>query len=348
MGVPPRALMAPRFIRMFDWRLNVTSNSHLPDLLDDRENDDPSTVLSSVHAAMEVILAARNWRATGRKRVLVLHSKSGLTWAAMGETEEVRVAVVNELLRLFDRLYTTGNDVPGSFRTTPLALTEHKVRRTGADTAMAAIASARLDDQAKPFLLLAPSAPLTGRTDYFGGPLWNWNVLSETNSTRAILKWGRHPFYSVIPMWKTSRAAQSGQVPKVVSRQMADKWADSPEAVHIGVVTKSFKPRAWWAELSKFRFMLSPMGDEIQCPKTVEALLVLTIPILQRGPYPVPDDLLRLGFPIVVVDEWEEVTSAKLDHWWQALSPRLLSFRANCLTTDAWWRIVTGENESCH
>ena len=40
----------------------------------------------------------------------------------------------------------------------------------------------------------------------------------------------------------------------------------------------------------------------VQTPKTVEALLVLTVPIVERGPWPAHDDLIELGFPIVVVD----------------------------------------------
>ena len=124
-----------------------------------------------------------------------------------------------------------------------------------------------------------------------------------------------------------------------------------------------------WAELSKYRFMLSPAGNGVQSSKTLEALLVLTIPIVTRSP--AHKDLVRLGFPIVVVRKsarakrgmprkgkyppsmqeprhpnkapspflrlprkWSEVTKANLERWWAELSPRLESFRANCLTTD--------------
>jgi hypothetical protein len=29
------------------------------------------------------------------------------------------------------------------------------------------------------------------------------------------------------------------------------------------------------------------------------------------------------GFPLVVVDDWDEITPAKLDEWWAELSPKL-------------------------
>merc|ERR1712217_115674 len=99
-------------------------------------------------------------------------------------------------------------------------------------------------------------------------------------------------------------------------------------------------------ELSKYRLLLNPWGDEIQTPKMVEALLVLTIPIQQRGPSPIYDDLLSYGFPLVVVDEWYEITGDKLDAWWRVLSPRLESFRSNCLSTSAYWSLITGHSTS--
>jgi len=184
--------------------------------------------------------------------------------------------------------------------------------------------------------------------DSHHGPLLSFNASEVTNSTFAMLNYSELPFYGRPSMTNPFRSHFSGQVPKVVSRQMAQKWLASPGAADTGVVEKVFHPRAWWAELSKFRFLLSPQGDEIQTPKVVEALLVLTIPITQRGPYRVANDLLRLGFPVVAVDEWDEVTRGSLARWWSELSPRLLSFRANCLTTDGFWRMITGAVEPCH
>merc|ERR1712048_62468 len=99
------------------------------------------------------------------------------------------------------------------------------------------------------------------------------------------------------------------------------------------------------------------MGSRIQCVKIIEALLVLTIPIVQRGwykfvgdlqgmdmlyfwtsssnadgVYSTHDELVDLGFPIVVVNSWAEVTRTNLTKWWHELAPRLMSFRRNCLT----------------
>jgi len=81
---------------------------------------------------------------------------------------------------------------------------------------------------------------------------------------------------------------------------------------------------------------------------------VLTIPISTREgsargfkTEPAFDDLKKLGWPMVVLDQWSEITKPKLDEWWDELSPRLVSFRKNCLTTEGFWRIVTGQVAYC-
>merc|ERR1712129_47036 len=99
--------------------------------------------------------------------------------------------------------------------------------------------------------------------------------------------------------------------------------------------------------LSRYRFLISPWGDGVQSPKTIEALLVLTIPIVKRGSFPVFDDLVRAGFPLAVVDEWSDVTAARLGHWWRTLGPRLGGFRRTCLNASGYWRFVTGRSALC-
>mmetsp|Transcript_61023 Transcript_61023/g.122298 ORF Transcript_61023/g.122298 Transcript_61023/m.122298 type:complete len:202 (-) Transcript_61023:70-675(-) len=141
---PRRALRPPCLLSLFDWQIRVRGAPVLPDALDERRGDDPLTVLSGIDAVLDVIGSASSWTTARSGRVLVLMGMSGLTRAAVGETEKARAAVVADLGRLFDRVYTVGNDVPFGFWTMPLGLVEHKVRRTGADAATAAIAAARL------------------------------------------------------------------------------------------------------------------------------------------------------------------------------------------------------------
>merc|ERR1712137_1340426 len=81
----------------------------------------------------------------------------------------------------------------------------------------------------------------------------------------------------------------------------------------------------------------------------IESLLVLTIPIVARSIFPNPDDftevfdeLVSIGFPIVVVDHWSDITKEKLHGWWAELAPRLEGFRAQFLTAEGYWRFVLG------
>merc|ERR1712176_1152026 len=99
-------------------------------------------------------------------------------------------------------------------------------------------------------------------------------------------------------------------------------------------------------ELASYRFVLAPLGTGLQSQKQLEALLVLTVPIVQRSSFPVFDDLVFLGFPMVVIDNWVEVTPSSLSEWWRELSPRLVHFRYHCLTTEGYWWIVSGQ-EKC-
>lgn len=149
----------------------------------------------------------------------------------------------------------------------------------------------------------------------------------------------------VLAAW--SRFWKSHGIDKVPSRVQAQEWANTPAASEMGVDVRSIDPKEWWTELSKYKFMISPQGLGIHSAKMIEALLVLTIPIVQRGAYPLYDDIASYGFPIVVVDHWDEITPQNLQSWEESLSPRLKQFRDDCLNTDGYWKFLTGETSTC-
>ena len=100
------------------------------------------------------------------------------------------------------------------------------------------------------------------------------------------------------------------------------------------------KRSRWWKELPKYRFMLNPTGHGIQSPKWYEALLAGTIPICPKEP--AFEALRSLGWPMVLVRDWDEVTSAEARQaWWDRLSPRLAALRAaGALTSDGYFRYL--------
>ena len=87
------------------------------------------------------------------------------------------------------------------------------------------------------------------------------------------------------------------------------------------VKRESYDPYAYFGELAKYRFLVAPFGKAVLSPKFAEALLVMTIPITKR--YAAFEDLVAYGWPMVLVDDWEEITADKLEQWWADLSPRL-------------------------
>merc|ERR1712224_772643 len=121
------------------------------------------------------------------------------------------------------------------------------------------------------------------------------------------------------------------------TRNDAEQWLLSNQSKALAVDFHRVPPEQWWRTLSRYKFLLSPIGTAIQCSRLVEALLMLTVPIVPRAGYRTHDDLRALGFPIVVIDQWSDITRGGLASWWTELSPRLQSFRESCLTAEGYW-----------
>eukprot|EP00415_Alexandrium_ostenfeldii_P001594 UN1594 len=145
---------------------------------------------------------------------------------------------------------------------------------------------------------------------------------------------------------------KSDASPLVVLKSMGTRrelrlWAASAAGRAAGVELRRLTSFEWWAELPKYRFLLCPIGAAVQTAKVVEALLVLTVPIVEPMGYPVYDEIIKLGFPLVLVKNWTAVTRASTEVWWRELAPRLESFRRNCITVEAYWRMYTGDLRRC-
>jgi len=91
----------------------------------------------------------------------------------------------------------------------------------------------------------------------------------------------------------------------------------------------------WWSTLLKYKFLINPLGNGIQTAKMVEALLTFCIPICPN--VPAYADLKQEGFPIILVNNWNEITIDNLNRWWDELSPKLNDFRSNFLNVDGYW-----------
>ena len=65
---------------------------------------------------------------------------------------------------------------------------------------------------------------------------------------------------------------------------------------------------ASWRMNARYAFTLSPAGAGLDCHRTWEALLLGSIPVVLRSPL----DELFTELPVVIVDDWSEVTPARL------------------------------------
>lgn len=255
----------------------------------------------------------------------------------LGDNDEERAATTARLVSAFGSVSAGGYDFkrPG-IRAFPIGLAESYMRRTWR-SAKAAIESASLEPASKPRGVLAGLST----THYF------YKAMMELKQQYSLPVESKTS--DVIPLLTDWQGQPVHYATVVAARYVMHNWLQGggPEANGISVDYRTVDKSQWWSELAKYRFLMSPLGDYIQTAKTTEALLVLTVPVVERGPYIVHDELVNLGFPIVVVERWSEMTIERLEEWWEALSPRLESFRRKCLTSEAYWQMAIGELSHC-
>ena len=66
-----------------------------------------------------------------------------------------------------------------------------------------------------------------------------------------------------------------------------------------------------WKNMIKHKFVVSPLGNGIDCHRTWEALALGCIPIVKKSPL----DPLYNGLPVIIVNEWSDVTQDLLDSY---------------------------------
>eukprot|EP00929_Paragymnodinium_shiwhaense_P094155 TRINITY_DN54583_c0_g1_i1.p1 TRINITY_DN54583_c0_g1~~TRINITY_DN54583_c0_g1_i1.p1 ORF type:complete len:419 (+),score=43.97 TRINITY_DN54583_c0_g1_i1:302-1558(+) len=320
----PRVETVPGFLSRFDWLLDHTDWAHRdPETYsivkqrldfftaDFQQRPDPCTVFATPFAVRRLLMSAlKDFDSSHNNRTVVFAGSDQLLSEAFGGNPNMWSATTELMRKYFKNVFYMAKDVEVEGVTAmPIGLLEHYLRQDYvAESAKAAITRASLTTSTKRHNILLA---LGGHGDY------------KTNKT---------------DMYDARKASFD-------SRRAARRWGFSLAGQELGVDVRSVKPADWWEELASYRFVVSPFGDGIQAARTIEALFVLTIPIVQRGKFPVHDDLVKLGFPLVVVDDWSEITTPKLHEWWYNLAPRLEAFRRDCLSADGYWRLVTSDSE---
>jgi len=95
----------------------------------------------------------------------------------------------------------------------------------------------------------------------------------------------------------------------LLDRQRAARFVEKSN----WLVREELKPDEYFQRLAASKFLLAPAGQGIQAPKLAEAWLMRTVPIVVRNPC--FEDLDRLGFPFVLLNNWEELTPRLLQDY---------------------------------
>jgi len=308
----------PGLLARFDWYLPnpIVKRRGAPE---HRRLKDPRTVFALPSEMPKLMkTAAEDFDQSHADRVVVFGGEDMHMTKAFGGNRTKVSRTIARLRKYFKSIFFIAQDIPDPFvKGFPIGLAEHYFRPSLPDVAVEAITSASLSREAKPRAALAA-----------------WGAYHDMEAAAAYRK----------KMPPSTRIAFE-------SRWRGRRWAESRAAkeadVHVFSSEDAIQPRQWLTELARYRFLISPLGDGIQSSKTIEAFLVLTIPIVQRGPYPVHDRLVRMGFPMIVVANWDEISRERLWEWWGLMAPRLARFRHNCITSDAYWRLITGVIDYC-
>ncbi len=96
-------------------------------------------------------------------------------------------------------------------------------------------------------------------------------------------------------------------------------WGDDRDSVQralqgnpsVVFQSRKLKRIELWREKTRFAFVVSPHGNGLDCHRTWESLVLGNIPIVKRSSI----DPLYEGLPVVIVDDWREITPENLVRW---------------------------------
>jgi hypothetical protein len=87
-------------------------------------------------------------------------------------------------------------------------------------------------------------------------------------------------------------------------------------------------------DLATYKFVISPHGTGLDCYRTWEALMLGCIPIVKKSCL----DVLYEGLPVLIVDDWAQVTQEFLEQKYQEMSQQ--KYHLERLHIDYWIRLI--------
>lgn len=99
-----------------------------------------------------------------------------------------------------------------------------------------------------------------------------------------------------------------------------------------------------WREKTRYAFVVSPHGNGLDCHRTWESLVLGNIVIVKRSSL----DPLYEGLPVVIVDDWREISADNLKRWHAEHAPAFRRPEVTERLTNRYWierarRMVTAQ-----
>lgn len=95
---------------------------------------------------------------------------------------------------------------------------------------------------------------------------------------------------------------------------------------------KKIPRKQYWDNHSKYSFVLSPVGNGLDCHRTWEALILGCIPIVKTSPI---DDVYK-DLPVIIIKDWDEITSKNLNMWKKLVLENKDNYKLEKLTSEYW------------
>ena len=118
---------------------------------------------------------------------------------------------------------------------------------------------------------------------------------------------------------------------RLADRAAAKAFCEQAPFVDSGV----FEPSAYYEKLSRSHFMICPLGNGVQAPKMIEALLMSSLPIMTSST--ASRELRAIGIPIMIVDDWQDLSEGMLLDERNRFQNQLSEFRKIIMNQDRWW-----------
>ena len=96
-----------------------------------------------------------------------------------------------------------------------------------------------------------------------------------------------------------------------------------------------------WSKQITYSFVISPLGNGLDCHRTWEALILGCIPIVKVSPL----DILYEDLPVLIVNSWSDITQSLLDN--TILNFKTKTFKYEKLTSEYWFNLINSKSLQC-